>query len=20
MSSDGQFAGWHYCADCKTRY
>jgi hypothetical protein len=20
MSSNGQFAGWHYCADCKTRY
>ena len=19
-SSDGQFAGWHYCTDCKTRY
>jgi len=20
VSSKGQFAGWHYCAECKTRY
>jgi len=19
-STEGQFAGWHYCADCKTKY